>query len=91
VVEEDPKPMSYWDILEQERSLNNKIYKMSFSFLKSPVFYSNAVMVLYLFFCTIVKVYPDIAWVSTVVVALNFILTNYFHRSAVLSAANPQA
>ena len=59
---------------------------MQFSFFKSPVFWTNVVMVVYLFFCTIVKVYPNVGWVSTVVVALNFILTNYFHKTAVVSA-----
>lgn len=80
--------MDYFDILEQERSLNYKLYSMNFSYLKSPVFWSNAVTVAYLFFGAVLKVYPSVEWVNTVVIALNFILTNYFHKSAVLSAAH---
>lgn len=63
----------------------------NFSFLESGVFWSNAVMVLYFLFGAILKVYPNIGWVSSVVVALNFILTQYFHKNEVMGAAHSSA
>ena len=64
---------------------------INFSFLKSGVFWSNAVTVAYLFFGAVLNVYPSVTWINSVVVALNFILTQYFHKSAVLGAAASSA
>jgi len=61
---------------------------VNFSLIKSPVFWSNTVTVAYFFFGAILQVYPNVTWISSVVVALNFILTQYFHKSAVLAAAS---
>lgn len=63
----------------------------NFSFLKSLVFWTNAVTVVYLFFGAILKAYPSVGWVNVVVLALNFILTNVFHKSAVMGAAKSSA
>ena len=73
--------------MEQERSRSNYFLSMTnFSFIKSPVFWSNVVMVLFLFGGAVLKVYPSLAWLNAVVVGLNFILTQYFHKSAVVAA-----
>ena len=62
----------------------------NFSFLKSLVFWTNAVTVVYLFFGAILKAYPSVGWVNVVVLALNFILTNVFHKSAVMGGREEQ-
>lgn len=63
-------------------------------FFKTGVFWSNAVTVLYFFFDSIVKVYPNVVWISGVVLGLNFVLTTYFHKldlaSAVAKALAPK-
>lgn len=63
----------------------------SFSFLKSGVFWSSAVLTLSALFTSLAAQFPNVLWIGTVVSILSFISLNYFHKSAVLSAAQTSA
>jgi len=59
----------------------------NYSFLKSKTFWSAVVLVAYNFFTTIVPVFPNVAWLSTVVDFLGMISITVFHQNGVNRAA----
>jgi hypothetical protein len=63
----------------------------NFSFLSSGVFWSTVVTVLSAVFTTLAAQYPTAVWIGIVVTVLSLISVNYFHKSAVLAAAQSSA
>ncbi len=63
----------------------------NFSFLKSPSFWSSVVLVLSAVFTSLNAQYPNVIWIGSAVSILSFISANYFHKQAVIGAAQSSA
>lgn len=59
---------------------------INYSLFKSRTFYSAVVLVAYNFFTAIVPVFPNVAWIGTVVNLLGIIAVSYFHVSGISNA-----
>lgn len=82
--------VSNWiaSILSQLQGRNNLgSTSMNYSILKSKTFWSAVVTIAYNFFATVVPLYPNVPWVSTVFDLLGMISVSYFHISGVQKAA----
>jgi hypothetical protein len=58
-----------------------------YSFLKSKTFWSAFFLVAYNFFSTIVPVFPDVTWLTSIVDFLGLLLITVFHVNGVNKAA----
>ena len=69
------------------RKTKHSMSDFNFSFLKSPSFWSNVVLVLSAAFTALSTQYPSDTWIGSAVGVLSFISANYFHKQEVKMAA----
>ena len=76
-------------IPENQKVASDEFYTnfMSYDFIKSRTFWTTVVVIGYNFFTTLVPMFPQVPWITTVVDVLGFVAVNIFHAAGVKNAA----